>query len=520
MTANSRTKLDPVVKPFDRGQQQDSQHRPSLYQQAEHYGADKVVKSHWQSFGLAIFAGAFIALAFVFYITVTTGSTGPWGLMRLAGGLAFSLGLMLVVICGGELFTSTVLSSVAWAQKQVSTASLLKCWARVYAGNFIGAMLMLLLIVVAGMQNLNDSQWGLNALHIAQHKLHHSWWQAFVLGMLCNMLVCLGVWMTFSSKDALTKAILLMLPVAMFVSSGFEHSIANLFMVPLGIVIANVAEPSWFAALNVTQAQFNDLTITHFIINNLIPVTLGNIVGGGVFVGLGYWLIEKAQSNHLTHVALNDTKPVLADVISITDLEKYHENPSAEAATDESTLAQSRTRACLSSGVKNMPKTIQKLNVSDLMNPNPVTLPADVSVYEGLKRLTESASRGAPVVNAQQQLLGFVSQQDLLRSLWSEEFARGVSFKVADLMQTQVLTVSPSDAVAELIELMVVDRTKLFPVNDSGMLIGNTFKSYEERLRGANANKPSVLPVVADGKLCGVITREDIASKVCQVYKL
>ena len=126
-------------------------------------------------------------------------------------------------------------------------------------------MLMLLLIVVAGMQNLNDSHWGLNALNIAQHKLHHGWWQAFVLGMLCNMLVCLGVWMTFSSKDALTKAILLMLPVAMFVSSGFEHSVANMFMVPLGIAIQNFAPAEFWADIAVNPQQFADLTISHFI---------------------------------------------------------------------------------------------------------------------------------------------------------------------------------------------------------------------------------------------------------------
>ncbi|WP_220759588.1 MULTISPECIES: formate transporter FocA [unclassified Shewanella] len=269
----------------------------SLVQQAASYGADKVVKAKSQSFGLAIFAGAFIALAFVFYITVTTGSQGSWGLTRFIGGLAFSLGLILVVVCGGELFTSTVLSSVAWAQKKVSTLAVMKCWARVYAGNFVGAMLMVLLISLAGMYQLDGGRWGLSALNIAQHKLHHSWTQAFVLGILCNMMVCLGVWMTFATKDVLTKVVLLMLPVAMFVSSGFEHSIANMFMVPLGITIQQFAEPAWFDALNISREQYADLTVMNFVFNNLIPVTLGNIVGGGVFVGLGYWLVENSSNS-------------------------------------------------------------------------------------------------------------------------------------------------------------------------------------------------------------------------------
>ncbi|WP_428847799.1 formate transporter FocA [Shewanella abyssi] len=519
MTGHSQANLIPLTRQTEQTAGPINAAMPSLYQQAEGYGTDKVIKATWQSFGLAIFAGAFIALAFVFYITVTTGNSGPWGLIRLAGGLAFSLGLMLVVICGGELFTSTVLSSVAWAQRKVSSKELLKCWLRVYAGNFVGAMLMLAMIVIAGMQHLNDGQWGLNALNIAQHKLHHGWWQAFVLGMLCNMLVCLGVWMTFASKDALTKAILLMLPVAMFVSSGFEHSIANLFMVPLGIVIAQFSEPSWFEALNVTQNQFADLTVSHFVINNLIPVTLGNIVGGGLFVGLGYWLIEKAKPTTYQKKPRSNKGGSLAEVISLSTLDSQIDTPLAKQTDPQTALIQNNSRSQPFPGVKTMPKTIQRLNVSDLMNPTPFTLTADLSVYEGLKRLSDAASRGAPVVNDKQQLLGFISQQDLLRSLWSEEFVRGIGYKVGDLMQTQVLTVTPLDAVADLIELMVVDRNKLFPVSDSGMLIGNTFKSYEERLRGANASKPSVFPVVDEGVLCGVITREDISQKICELYK-
>ncbi|MCL1140696.1 formate transporter FocA [Shewanella pneumatophori] len=271
-----------------------AQTKVSLTQVAEGYGLDKVAKSSRQSFGLAIFAGAFIALAFVFYITVTTGSQGSWGMTRFVGGLAFSLGLVLVVVCGGELFTSTVLSTVAWAQKKVTNSDLIKTWGRVYAGNFIGAMLMVLLISLAGMYQLDGGRWGLSALNIAQHKLHHSWTQAFVLGILCNIMVCLGVWMTFATKDVLTKVVLVMLPVAMFVSSGFEHSIANMFMVPLGISIYQFADPAWFEALNVSRDKFADLTVMNFVFNNLIPVTLGNIVGGGVFVGLGYWLVDNA----------------------------------------------------------------------------------------------------------------------------------------------------------------------------------------------------------------------------------
>ena len=279
----------------------------TCYQTAEIYAHSKVVKSLWQSFGLSVFAGAFIALAFVFYVTVTTGAQGSWGTVRLVGGIAFSLGLILVIVCGGELFTSTVLSTISWAKKQVSGRELLACWARVYVGNLVGALVIVLLVSGAGMYQLDGGQWGLNALNIAQHKLHHTWVQAFSLGILCNILVCLGVWMSFACNDTLSKALILVLPVAMFVSCGFEHSIANLFMVPLGIVIQSTASPEFFSALSVSAAQFSDVTLSHFVLNNLIPVTLGNIVGGGVFIGLGYWWLEQAKTR--TEVEMIEVMP-------------------------------------------------------------------------------------------------------------------------------------------------------------------------------------------------------------------
>ncbi len=266
---------------------------PTTYEQAEKFGLAKVAKSPWQSFILSIFAGAFIAIAFVFYVTVTTGSTGGWGMTRFIGGIAFSLGLILVVVCGAELFTSTVLTSIPWAQKQIKTSTQLQCWARVYAGNLVGALIMVLLIMMSRMFELNGGQWGVNALNIAQHKIHHTWLQAFTLGILCNMLVCLAVWMTFATKDLLTKSFLMILPVAMFVSSGFEHSIANMFMVPLGVAIHVFAPESFYLGLNINPQQYADLTLVNFVFNNLIPVTLGNIVGGGVFVGLGFWLVQQ-----------------------------------------------------------------------------------------------------------------------------------------------------------------------------------------------------------------------------------
>ncbi|MEI6893883.1 MAG: formate transporter FocA [Colwellia sp.] len=259
--------------------------------EAERFSLSKSKKTTGMIICLAIMAGIFIGLSFVFYITVTTGNDAGWGLNRLVGGIAFSMGLILIVICGGELFTSSVLSAISWANKQIGMRQMLGIWGKVYLGNFIGAGLLLLLVTGAQLYQLDGGQWGLNALKISQHKLHHSPVQAFSLGILCNLLVCLAIWLTFSSRNAMTKAMMVVLPVSMFVSSGFEHCVANMFMVPLGIVIQSFAPDSFWLAVQATPEQFADLNMSTFITANLIPVTLGNIVGGAVLVGLSNWYL-------------------------------------------------------------------------------------------------------------------------------------------------------------------------------------------------------------------------------------
>ena len=461
-----------------------------VVKEVEQYGLKKVKKPFAKSFSLAIFAGAFIAIAFVFYITVTTGAQGaPVGIIKLTGGLAFSLGLILVVVCGGELFTSTVLSTVAWAQGRFSTAKLLLCWGRVYLGNLVGASAMLALVITAQMYMNDGGEWGINAMKIAQHKLEHTWPQAFALGILCNLLVCLGTWMTFTTKDILAKTVLLILPVAMFVSSGFEHSIANMFMVPLGLSIKALSEPAFYIAHGYVAADFAHLTFSNFIFHNLIPVTLGNIVGGGVFVGIGYWLIEGKDKSTTTpeyktnNIMNNDNK----------QLTKFGETFIMKSA-------------------------LNKLTVKDIMNKAPLLLNKEQDIYEALALLNKHKVSAAPVVDQTQQLIGFVSQQDILRLLWSEEYSAKLKYLVNNAMQTEILTVDAAQPVTALLEFMVVDKEKLFPVNDNGILTSRSYQSYDERLKTASANRPSVYPVVENGKLCGVISRHQLTSLIIKEY--
>ncbi|WP_260115564.1 formate transporter FocA [Vibrio sp. SS-MA-C1-2] len=261
---------------------------------AEETGVYKATKKQIQSFYLAITAGVFISIAFVFYTTVTTGSADmSYGMAKFVGGLAFSLGLILVVICGGELFTSSVLTTVARASNRITTLQLLKNWAVVYIGNFIGAILFVICIWFAGQHMAAHGEWGINAMKIAQHKLHHTFSQAVFLGILCNLMVCLAVWMTYSCRSATDKIMVMILPVAMFVASGFEHCIANMFMIPMGILIHSFASPEFWTMTGINPDQFADLTTSNFIFNNLIPVTIGNILGGGLFVGMTYWFIHR-----------------------------------------------------------------------------------------------------------------------------------------------------------------------------------------------------------------------------------
>ena len=258
---------------------------------AEDAGVYKATKQPIKTFFLAITAGVFISIAFVFYLTSTTGTAAvPFGLAKLVGGICFSLGLMLVVVCGADLFTS-VLIVIAKASGRITWGQLARNWANVYIGNLIGALLFVALIWFSGMMMTDNGLWGLNALQTADHKMHHTFIEAVCLGILANLMVCLAVWMSYSGRSLMDKMFAMILPVAMFVASGFEHSIANMFMIPLGIVIKCFAPASFWQAVGSAPEKFAELNITNFIVDNLIPVTIGNIIGGGLLVGLTYWVI-------------------------------------------------------------------------------------------------------------------------------------------------------------------------------------------------------------------------------------
>ncbi|OOF36156.1 formate transporter FocA [Rodentibacter heidelbergensis] len=263
---------------------------------AENAAAYKAQKRPFLSFMSGISAGACIALAFVFYTTTQTASAGaPWGLTKLVGGLVFSIGVIMVVLLGTELFTSSTLTFIARVEGKITTWQMLRNWIVVYFGNFAGGLIIAALIWFGGQTMAANGQWGLTILNTAQHKIHHSWFEAFNLGILCNIMVCLAVWLSYSGKTVVDKAFIMILPIALFVSAGFEHCVANMFMIPMGILTAHYSSPEFWQQLGIEASQYTDLDVYHFIVKNLIPVTLGNIVGGAICIGLFQRYLTKSH---------------------------------------------------------------------------------------------------------------------------------------------------------------------------------------------------------------------------------
>lgn len=262
-----------------------------MAQQAEELGVAKANMSTSKTLMLGILAGAFIAFGAVFSTVVTAGSTLPYGITKLLGGLVFSLGLILVIIGGAELFTGNNLIIMAWANRKVSMPRLLRNWFLVYIGNAIGAMAIVLLILFSGHFLSGNGAVGLNMLNIAKAKCELNFYNAIALGVLCNILVCLAVWLCYSAKDVTGKILAILFPISAFVAAGFEHSIANMYYVPLGILLKNWGEPGFWALVKAAPDQFTSLNLHNFLLHNLLPVTIGNVLGGAGLVGLVYWFV-------------------------------------------------------------------------------------------------------------------------------------------------------------------------------------------------------------------------------------
>jgi formate transporter FocA len=266
---------------------------PEMAAKAAQIGVKKAHLDLVSMFVLAVLAGAFIALGAIFSTTVVAGAAGvlPFGVTRLLAGLVFSLGLILVIVGGAELFTGNTLIVMAWAGGSVSTRLLVQNWAVVFAGNFAGALATALLTFVSGQYTFGAGAIGLAALATASSKVSLGFVEAVALGILCNALVCLAVWLTFSARTTTDRILCIVPPISAFVAAGFEHSIANIYFIPIGLLIKFGAPPAFWATIGKTAADYPALTWENFLLANLLPVTIGNIIGGTLLVGAVYWFV-------------------------------------------------------------------------------------------------------------------------------------------------------------------------------------------------------------------------------------
>lgn len=267
---------------------------PEMAAKAESVGITKA-KMGWRNmFLLAVLAGAFIALGAIFATTITTAGAGDrltFGVTKLLGGLVFSLGLILVIVAGAELFTGNNLIIMAWANRHVSTWQLLRNWSIVYVGNFVGSIATVVIMFLCKQYMFANGSVGLNALNIANAKCSIGFVQAIALGIMCNALVCLSVWLCFSARTTTDRILSIIFPITAFVACGFEHCVANMYFIPFGLFVKSAAPINFWENIGKTASDYANLTWGNFLVTNLLPVTIGNIIGGSILVGIIYWFI-------------------------------------------------------------------------------------------------------------------------------------------------------------------------------------------------------------------------------------
>jgi formate transporter len=254
---------------------------------------------------LSVMAGAFISFGAIVATTVSAGGVSittaagesafsaalPYGVTKLLAGLAFSVGLILVIVGGAELFTGNNMIVMAWANGKVKTRQVLINWILVFCGNFVGAIGTAVIMLGTKQYSFGGGSVGLAALYAAHGKASLEFIEALTLGIMCNALVCMAVWMCYGARTTLEKIASIVPPVMAFVASGFEHSIANIYYLAVGLFIkAGAAEPFW-VSIHKSPADFPNLTWSNFLLGNLVPVTIGNIIGGSVMVGAVYWFV-------------------------------------------------------------------------------------------------------------------------------------------------------------------------------------------------------------------------------------
>jgi formate transporter len=288
----------------------------------EKAGIVKGNRDFLSTFTLAMMAGVFIALGAVFFTFVIHDSILSVGLTKLIGGFVFSLGLILVIITGAELFTGNNLIVMAFVSRKITLGQLLNNWSIVFIGNFVGSLIVVFLIFLTGMWTAGNASVGVTALTIANAKVNLTFWQALSKGILCNILVCLAVYLCFSGRSVTDKILAILFPITAFVALGFEHSVANMYFIPVGLLLKN--SPEVLAAAQDMLGQVPDLSnlnLYGFLVDNLLPVTIGNIIGGTIFIGLAHWFLYlRPAAVEPIRKLMTDGPPIVAPNTSVAEV--------------------------------------------------------------------------------------------------------------------------------------------------------------------------------------------------------
>jgi formate/nitrite transporter len=279
---------------------------PEMAERMEDVGVKKAHLGFWSMFALAVLAGAFIGLGAEFSTLAVTDSGLGFGLNKVLGGLVFSLGLILVVIAGAELFTGNNLIIMAWVSGKLTLGQVMRNWIIVYAGNMAGSLVTVLLMYLTRQWSFADYHVGATALNIAVAKVDLSFAEGLARGILCNALVCLAVWLCLSGRSVTDKILAILFPITAFVASGFEHSVANMYFIPMGLLLQG--EPEVVAAAGRTASELVNLNL-YGLVGNLLSVTTGNIFGGGFMVALVYWFIYRRPQE--------ESRPITSRVLDL-----------------------------------------------------------------------------------------------------------------------------------------------------------------------------------------------------------
>lgn len=370
-------------------------------------------------FTLSIVAGAFIAFGAILYTYVIHDSSLSLGLTKLLGGLVFCLGLILVIVAGAELFTGNNLIVMAYVSRKISLQRLLRNWTIVFCGNLAGSLAMVFLLSQSGQWTEAGASVGVKALMIANGKVNLTFLQALSRGILCNILVCLAVWLCFSGRSVTDKVLAIIFPITAFVALGFEHSVANMYFVPAGLVLKhNTQVLSAAEGLLGQVPDLSRLTIFGFLVRNLLPVSLGNIIGGGLLIGIVYWFVylRRTAAEPVRKIMTKGPPMIAPDkmVVEAIEMMKRYRVGSVLVGESEDNAVGIVSEADIVRKVLTAGANLDTVKVEEIMSSPLISVDVKTPIHKIYHTMTEHRIRHL-VITELGKKVGFVSVKDLLR---------------------------------------------------------------------------------------------------------